>query len=961
MTRSDRWALAILAAAVAAFAAVTIPAGIPCSRHSAALYMWEVDGAVFVVPPLMDIYSGSIPPAFSVYGHFPAYCAALLFLPVLLPIKLLHGSIDYFHFVMAMRLTQVLMGALTLIFAWRIAALAMSRWAALAVVALLLTLPELYRWTIDLHPDIHQCAMLMVAVFYLIRHQQTGSRRDLCVSAAAAGLAMASKYYGVFILPAAALACYSAAASSRPAKEAARMAFRSALMYGLIAGAVFLAVNARILLSAGEFRKWIGIFGSYAAAPAQRGELLAGKIANLGSSSLFGLTFIVIYLVALATMGAADGRRWRKGRFAPHPYQTIHITVACFAGYYLAFYNDAWNLYHGERYALPFVCLAAIPVVHLVASMLRQRRLRIAAVALIALIAVTQVRRVQGRPFDGYWPTPAIVHKELFNSVALSADPADQDLVRSSYEAAGKAMRLRRNLAPAAARELWTFWRTRSWLLNKPVTIRQMLIQHYQREDCADFRTRQWVIDHVRPGAAIYTQSGLNLLPTTSAHVLYAPNDDLPTRSIAFGAFIQPDRIAELRPDYIFTRSQSVADEIVARYPQYALLDTIWRRRAVYALGLRDFSVYRVIDRYGAAAGDVEEIVQTGSARYTVSGRATDPETGRPASEVLFVADGQVLRAVTVTAGAAPAPAFGRWTCDIDLGAAHYLPQPRGALQFLTTLADRVRAAPLDWGGSETLAARGDWTPKPLGEYAVVPAGAELDGTIRRAVPRGETWFRVEGTARAGGSGLPRGIMVVRQGRTVAARAFAPPPDIGPTNGTELAWSLDINTNGLPAPAAPVEVYAVAADNARAVRLPAAGPDVDLTLNWTIKPLTQYTVLEGVGGRVNMASRGQRLVLNGWAVDEDSGLPAAAILVVHEGRILAQGRTGLAREDVARYYRRPGYTTAGWEIEVDAAALPLPETPVRIFAVMGDNAHVRPIAAESEDSREVFLLLRPRP
>lgn len=573
----------LVALLVVGFVAKVWPATYSAADQSAVLFPHEFDAVATVMPPLLEIYSGEIPPKFAVYGHFPAYLTALVSLPVLGPIKLIHGAIDYTYFVRAMRWTQLGMAVITVVYVFRIGTLIMPPLAAVFPVILLLTMTEFYTWTLRLHPDIFQTAMLVVAVFYLMRGQQNGTWRDLCLSAVAAGLSTASKYYGVFIFPAVALALVSGKVIGfRRVPGAVREVLLRGTVYGLIVVALFSVINVRLFFSAAELRDHVALMEQLTAEPGQRFLLFASKVGILVSPNLLGAAVPILYVAAWAWICAGDGRQWIKGNLVFHPSQVIHATCWSFFLYFLLLFADVFNLYQGDRYALPFLCLAPIPVVHLLSSMLTVPgrspgvvfpwTVRAAAVVLIALTGFLQVRRVAGEPLDLYRPTPRLLQVQIMSAVLGPVTSAeDRQLLQASYEPCSATMfRLKTGLASEQRHQLRHYWRERTALV-RTATPWQVLEHFRARDKWIGLAARQWVIDNVPRDAVIYTERFLGLLPTNLKPVLYADNEDLPTKNIHEDMQIDPAKVPTLRPDYILTASSAKASALAAQYNDYAL------------------------------------------------------------------------------------------------------------------------------------------------------------------------------------------------------------------------------------------------------------------------------------------------------------------------------------------------------------------------------------------------------
>lgn len=699
------WLLALL---LLAYAGLLVPAFPKASRTASAVKIYEPDAPAHVIPALMDLYRGRLIPGFCVYGHFPAYLAGALAAPVLVPLKLLHGAPGYIHFVLALRMAQLLMALLTVVFLFRLARLQLPPWLALAAALLLLTMHEFHFWTLNLHPDIFQAAMFAMAVFYLVRHQQCGRRRDFFLAAVLGGCAAAAKYYGFFLLPVVPLLLLSGKVEQfRVAPGAWRAMLRDSLLFGLVMVSVFLVFNLRILSFDEEVGKWLGVFGQLNAAPSHPGDLLAAKLANFASGALFGRTFLLLYVLAALGLLWSDLRLLRQGTFRLHPYQVLHLSLLVFVVYYFAIFNDSYNVYHGERYPLAFMCLAPAAVLLLLWQLWTGRRWRPVAVTLGTVLLFTTVLRVSGSRLDGFRPLPRAMDERLFTAILYGATPADQRLLNATYEVAPGAdrARLRARLSSEQRLQLNEYWRQRGVLLQIPHPLWDLLVYPYFKETTSAFKVRGWVAAHVRPGSVILTEPDFNLLPTTLESVSYSDNRDLPTQAV-YCDKIDEESIAKFRPDYIFTAFAHVAEPLLARRDDYALADQLTSGGVVYILarhqraeGAVRPAAFAGFTLLACNGGQVDHFVRTADG-LEVDGWAADFAAGLPAVDALAVADGRILARARVqgqrpdVAATLRQPGLARSGWKICM-AARDLPPAGTRLRFFAVMGDLQHAAPL--------------------------------------------------------------------------------------------------------------------------------------------------------------------------------------------------------------------------------------------------------------------------
>ena len=560
------------------------------SDTASAVALFEPDAPAVVMPPLLDLYNGQLVPQFCAYGHLPAYFSGALFAPLLVPMKLYSGSIDYFYFALAMRGAQLLMGALALVYVYRLGLICLPPWLALVGAALVLAMPEFGHWTLSIHPDIYQTAAIAAAVFYLVRWGQSGRRGDWLFSAVCAGLAAAAKFYGVFLFPAAAWAAWSGSRASGGAiGRRVAVALGLSAVYVAVAMAVFALFNVRILLWDERCREWFLIIGAIPQAAGAASELFAGKLSNWSSPNLLGPLFLAVYLVAALRWVVAMA----ANRRAPHDWPgaslgVVHAALATFAVYYFGIYSDAYNIYHGERYALPLFVLLPVPTLALLYELTASPKFGRWGWLLSGLVAATSALRIVGAPLDVYYPLPTVIDRRLYVHMLYVCDDRDRATLTAAYRLADGAERARmqRPLAPDLEDRLREYWRQRCFLRSRPTTAAHRLTFPYRKERTAAFGVRAWIIAHAKADATLYAEPGLNLLPTTMSSVEYSDNRDLPTRNVCVEA-IDLRKINRLRPDYVLTAHAPVADAVLKRDAQYELAERLAGKGEVFILRRR--------------------------------------------------------------------------------------------------------------------------------------------------------------------------------------------------------------------------------------------------------------------------------------------------------------------------------------------------------------------------------------
>ncbi len=143
-------------------------------------------------------------------------------------------------------------GAATLLLTGLLARRLSGRWsAALVAAGILATSPRYFTFSVVAHPDTLQTALMVASILVLIGYVAEDRRRSLLWAAALAGLALATKYAGAFLVPAIAGAVVVVARRRHGAST--REMAREVGGQGLRAGAVFLgaalAAHPRFLVA----------------------------------------------------------------------------------------------------------------------------------------------------------------------------------------------------------------------------------------------------------------------------------------------------------------------------------------------------------------------------------------------------------------------------------------------------------------------------------------------------------------------------------------------------------------------------------------------------------------------------------------------------------------------------------------------------------------------------------------
>jgi len=192
-----------LAAIALAFVLTTLP-GIDFAAHDIRmLQTFSLDEAAFASQVREMADSGSLAVDGFIYGSLYSYLGLLL--------VTLWGAVAEVTdttIILALRLISILAALVTAYFAFRTAEAIYNEEAGIGAAALALSTPLIFRWTLEIHPDILQLCFLSMALYFAVTLTRKVDWKTASLAGLCAGLAMGTKYGGGFIMPTIALALF---------------------------------------------------------------------------------------------------------------------------------------------------------------------------------------------------------------------------------------------------------------------------------------------------------------------------------------------------------------------------------------------------------------------------------------------------------------------------------------------------------------------------------------------------------------------------------------------------------------------------------------------------------------------------------------------------------------------------------------------------------------------------------
>ena len=131
----------------------------------------------------------------------------------LVPVGMMHVWALFFDMsekvaIIAVRLYCGLAGVGCLWMVYALGRFVFSGWVGILGALMMAINPTFFRWTVESHPDVPQLFFLLLGLFSICRYTQFPSPKLIALASLGAGLAFATKYAGIFLMPVLGLAIY---------------------------------------------------------------------------------------------------------------------------------------------------------------------------------------------------------------------------------------------------------------------------------------------------------------------------------------------------------------------------------------------------------------------------------------------------------------------------------------------------------------------------------------------------------------------------------------------------------------------------------------------------------------------------------------------------------------------------------------------------------------------------------
>jgi hypothetical protein len=492
-------------------------------RNYEELWAFETDGPFYVI--LLDrLAHGEVEPS-AYYGYFPILAAYAFSLPVRLVNYVFGSDESITSLIVGFRVSQIFFVLLAGWLVYLIATSLSTRLLGIVCLISFFSVSEVFRWTAFIHPDIQQISMTLAGCYFLIKYMESRHKTYFFISAVFAGFATASKYFGVFLIPAAAVAALAVCLPQSRPMTAIRQSVRWAVLYGAVHTVAYLIATPPLIRHPLRSLRYMIDFSSgdrrVLLENAFSADLWQRKAKLFFDNAFLGRAICVAFVVAVIWTLAASIARRRIDR--------VHVLTAIVISYcvgFLALWGDLFNIEGGYRYLLQPAAL--VPIVIVVALDDAGKHFGLpgrgaAAVAgfwiLVLIIPYSLPARIQ--------------HISELVSFYWTREQTGQFLIRRWIE---------ENLPPGS----------------------RILTQAY-----LNIQIPGHVPEHR------YDQ-GSRWRGRQDIRVFYDPSNHV---------YITPKAVAAIDPDFILGINEREISEVLTQFPRYQLIAKVGERRVVFVLG----------------------------------------------------------------------------------------------------------------------------------------------------------------------------------------------------------------------------------------------------------------------------------------------------------------------------------------------------------------------------------------
>ena len=412
MTYLERWAIYAI---IAIYTALNVPLLVAKVGTCQQIGVFSIDEETLCKTARNMVASGSFTSAdVNPYPYGQLY-------PVLIgaPLLLLKAVTNCSE-TMAIRWAVVLLilsGATVLAMTYRVCARLYPWPYAPLAATLLLTVPKFWRWSNEIHPDLPQLAFLMMGFYFSVRLYETplpAARqrlKHLSLASLCAGLAMATKFNGVFLLPVILVAYnrpFALGWQTLRVRDVVIENVKCGVLCAMLFATAFFFFNPYFVFNHGAVSEPFVRAAGFARGEAV-GYSIAERLVNILYSNYNMASLVVggVYVVCVCGVLYGLGSlllRYAKEIRAPKILSEVFVVV--FLAYSL---GVGYGLVNGkllrgyERYLLPAVPLLFISAMRIVSLMVSTDRLpSIASIGLVASLVLVGQNGLMHRCYGEY-------------------------------------------------------------------------------------------------------------------------------------------------------------------------------------------------------------------------------------------------------------------------------------------------------------------------------------------------------------------------------------------------------------------------------------------------------------------------------------------------------------------------------------------------------------------------------
>jgi tetratricopeptide (TPR) repeat protein len=359
-----------LAASLLLYFAATIPGIDFAALDLRMLQTFSLDEAAFATQVRKMVDTGSLAVDGFTYGALYPYLGYFLS-----SIYGIFASVTDTAIIVILRLTSVVAAIGTAVYVYRTAHRVSGQNISEWTPALLLSTPLIFKWTLQIHPDLLQLFFITASLYHITAVARELDLREVILGALFAGLAMGTKYSGTFLIPTIGLSILLGAPVGLKESFRHRRVWTFGLTAAIAFAAAFFLSNPYVISNFDQFLQDVSFTRRIVADTEGSGFTWIRMWFSPQVGIVFGLGI-------LATLSVLSNRRW-----------LVNGSLTClifFTWTYLGFLLSTIN-FIADQYLLPIVPSLAVLAAAAIPRVADRIHVKLGASGLACVIVLIQV------------------------------------------------------------------------------------------------------------------------------------------------------------------------------------------------------------------------------------------------------------------------------------------------------------------------------------------------------------------------------------------------------------------------------------------------------------------------------------------------------------------------------------------------------------------------------------------